>query len=155
MSLFCIAPDAIMLHHYINRFLEYCQVAASVRSIQIVGCVLRTKKIQWRIYYLNWAVFYSICTDLLRIKASQNSSTYPRVCLRFLQILMHQDLSTYLRKKSLNLGIINSVFVVHGMYPTWLQSKTLGDDFATAQCSALYMIIKPWLFHSLSCQALL
>jgi len=39
--------------------------------------------------------------------------------------------------------IINSVFVVHGMYPTWLQSKALGDDFATAQCSALYMIIKP------------
>jgi hypothetical protein len=29
--------------------------------------------------------------------------------------------------------IINSVFVVHGMHPTWLQSKALGDDFATAQ----------------------
>jgi enoyl-CoA hydratase len=50
-------------------------------------------------------IFYSICADLLRIKASQKSSTYPRVCLRFLQILMHQDLSTYLRKKSLNLGL--------------------------------------------------
>ena len=53
---------------------------------------------------LNRAIFYSICTDLLRIKDSRKSSTYPRVCLRFSRILMHQDLSTSLRKKSLNLG---------------------------------------------------
>ncbi|MEA3416566.1 MAG: hypothetical protein U9R02_10505, partial [Thermodesulfobacteriota bacterium] len=41
---------------------------------------------------------------LLRIKDSRKSSTYPRVCLWFSQTLMHQDLGTYLRNKSLNLG---------------------------------------------------
>ena len=50
--------------------------------------------------------FYSICTNLLRIKALQKSSIYPRVCLRFVQIFLHQDLSTYLRNKSLNLGLM-------------------------------------------------
>ncbi|MEA3417140.1 MAG: hypothetical protein U9R02_13500, partial [Thermodesulfobacteriota bacterium] len=43
--------------------------------------------------------------DLLRIKDSRKSSTYPRVCLWFSQTLMHQDLGTYLRNKSLNLGL--------------------------------------------------
>ncbi|MEA3416002.1 MAG: hypothetical protein U9R02_07580, partial [Thermodesulfobacteriota bacterium] len=42
--------------------------------------------------------------DLLRIKDSRKSSTYPRVCLWFSQTLMHQYLGTYLRNKSLNLG---------------------------------------------------
>jgi len=50
---------------------------------------------------LNQAIFYSICTDLLRIKDPRKSSTYPRVCLRFSRTLMHQDLSTSLRKKLL------------------------------------------------------
>jgi hypothetical protein len=54
---------------------------------------------------LNRAIFYSICTDLLGIMDPRKSSTYPRVCLRFSRILMHQDLSTSLRKKSLNLGL--------------------------------------------------
>jgi hypothetical protein len=40
----------------------------------------------------------------LRIKDPRKSSTYPRVCLRFSLTLMHQDFSTPLRKKSLNLG---------------------------------------------------
>jgi len=31
-------------------------------------------------------------------------STYPLVCLRFSQTLLHQDLGTFLRKESLNLG---------------------------------------------------
>jgi hypothetical protein len=40
----------------------------------------------------------------LRIKGLQKSSTYPWVCLWFLQTLLHQDLDTFLRKKSLNFG---------------------------------------------------
>jgi hypothetical protein len=64
-------------------------------------------------FNLNWAIFYSIRADLLRIKASQKFSTYPRVCLRFFQILMHQYLSTYLRKKSLNLGYSYVSSLVH------------------------------------------
>ena len=57
-------------------------------------------------YNLNRAVFYSICTNLLRIKDLRKASTYPLVCLRFSQTLLHQDLGTFLRKKPLNLGII-------------------------------------------------
>ena len=34
----------------------------------------------------------------------QKSSTYPWVCLCFLRTLLHQDLGTSLRNKSLNLG---------------------------------------------------
>jgi len=56
------------------------------------------------LYYLNRAIFNSICTDLLRIKDSRNPSTYPWVCLRFSQTLLHQDLGTSLPQKSLNLG---------------------------------------------------
>jgi hypothetical protein len=41
----------------------------------------------------------------LRIKDLRKVSTYPLVCLRFSQTLLHQDLGTFLRKKSLNLGI--------------------------------------------------
>jgi hypothetical protein len=56
-----------MLHRYINQFLEYCQVAASVRSIQIVGCVLRTKKIQCRIYCGAWNAPYLAIIGLLTV----------------------------------------------------------------------------------------
>jgi hypothetical protein len=42
----------------------------------------------------------------MRIKDLRKVSTYPLVCLRFSQTLMHQDLGTFLRKKSLNLGFI-------------------------------------------------
>jgi len=48
---------------------------------------------------------YSTCTNLLRIKDLRKVSTYPLVCLRFSQTLLHQDLGTSLRKKSLNLGL--------------------------------------------------
>jgi hypothetical protein len=37
-------------------------------------------------------------------------STYPLVCLRFSQTLLHQDLGTFLRKKSLNLGLISDKY---------------------------------------------
>ena len=53
---------------------------------------------------LNLAIFYSTCTNLLRIKDLRKVSTYPLVCLRFSQTLLHQNLGTFLRKKSLNLG---------------------------------------------------
>jgi hypothetical protein len=42
----------------------------------------------------------------MRIKDLRKVSTYPLVCLRFSQTLLHQDLGTFLRKKSLNLGFI-------------------------------------------------
>ena len=85
---------------------------------------------------LNWAIFYSICADLLRIKASQKSSTYPRVCLRFLQILMHQDLSTYLRKKSLNLGL-NKLFL-----------KTYEIDSCFTWTRLFFLVFVPFLFNT-------
>ncbi|MEA3415719.1 MAG: hypothetical protein U9R02_06105, partial [Thermodesulfobacteriota bacterium] len=52
---------------------------------------------------------------LLRIKDSRKSSTYPRVCLWFSQTLMHQDLGTYLRNKSLNLGYIIHI-LIHNLF---------------------------------------
>jgi hypothetical protein len=55
-------------------------------------------------FSLNRAIFLSICTDLLRIKGSQKASTDPLVCLRLLRTLIHQDLGTPLREKSLSSG---------------------------------------------------
>jgi hypothetical protein len=52
--------------------------------------------------FVEWA---ATCTNLLRIKDLRKVSTYPLVCLRFSQTLLHQDLSTFLRKKLLNLGL--------------------------------------------------
>jgi len=40
--------------------------------------------------------------NLLRIEGSQKASTDPLVCLHFLQTLLHQDLGTSLREKSLS-----------------------------------------------------
>jgi len=48
----------------------------------------------------------------LRIKDLRKVSTYPLVCLRFSQTLLHQDLGTFLRKKSLNLGDIIFYFKI-------------------------------------------
>jgi len=42
----------------------------------------------------------------LRIKGLRKISAYPLVCLHFSQTLLHQDLGTFLRKKSLNSGSI-------------------------------------------------
>jgi hypothetical protein len=51
--------------------------------------------------------FFEIASNLLRINGSQKASTDPRVCLRFLRTLLHQDLGTSLREKSLISGITN------------------------------------------------
>ena len=67
------------------------------------------------LFYLSWAIFISICTNLLRIKGSQKASTDPLVCLRFLWTLLHQDLGTSLREKSLSSGFIWYVCGPHGM----------------------------------------
>jgi hypothetical protein len=53
---------------------------------------------------LSRAIFFSICTEFLRIKGLQKASTDPWVSLRFLRTLLHQDLGTSLRKKSLSSG---------------------------------------------------
>ena len=58
-------------------------------------------------FNLNWVICGSIWTDLLRIKDSQKFSTYPRVCLRFSQILMHQDISAYFSSKKKMWNLLN------------------------------------------------
>jgi len=65
----------------------------------------------------------------LRIKDPRKSSTYPRVCLRFSRTLMHQDLSTSLRKKSLNLGHNNFITVYLLLFPVNTVSWAVLDSF--------------------------
>jgi hypothetical protein len=51
----------------------------------------------------------AMLSNFLRIKDLQKVSTYPLECLGFSQTLLHQDLGTFLRKKSLNLVEIEKV----------------------------------------------
>ena len=71
-------------------------------------------------FHLNWAVFISICTGLLRIKGSQKASTDPLVCLRFLQPSSIK-ISAHLFGKNRSVQVKLKWFITpeqYGMYAT-------------------------------------
>ena len=61
----------------------------------------------------------------MRTKDLRKVSTYPLVCLRFSQTLLHQDLGTFLRKKSLNLGYMLKLIRYIHLNP--LRAKIIPD----------------------------
>ena len=96
---------------------------------------------------LNRAIFYSTCTNLLRTKDLRKVSTYPLVCLRFSQTLLHQDLGTFLRKKSLNLGYINDfVLFIITLLP-WLNLQTKQSLFTIQDLDIFHFVFKPIYVH--------